>query len=131
MIGIGGNGLIVIVTVIVSVHPKDEIPFIMYVDVTIGVAITLLPVEVLSPVDGIQVYMLAPFAVKFTESPIQIAGEAGVHVTVGKGLTTTVILVVFVHPKATTPIIVYVVVTIGLAVTALPAEALSPVEGVQ
>ncbi len=50
---------------------------------------------------------------------------------VGNGFTVTVVVVVFTHPNALVPVIVYVVVPVGLAVTLVPVVALKPVAGDQ
>ena len=51
--------------------------------------------------------------------------------TVGNGKTVTVAVAVFKQPLAAVPVIVYVVVVVGLAVTLAPVVALSPVLGDQ
>jgi len=43
----------------------------------------------------------------------------------------TVVVTVPVHPAALVPVIVYVVVVVGLAVTLVPVVALNPVAGDQ
>ena len=60
----------------------------------------------LNPVAGDQVYVEAPLAVKPTLEPMQIAGAAGVTVTVGRGFTVTVTVCVPVHPAAVVPVTV-------------------------
>jgi hypothetical protein len=66
-------------------------------------------------------------AVNVPEEPAQMV--IGVAATVGKGLTVTVTVVVFVQPEADVPETVYVVVEAGLAVTEAPVVALNPVDG--
>jgi hypothetical protein len=61
--------------------------------------------------------------------PLQIVGEAGVYVILGLGFTVTVTGLLRVQPFAPVPVIVYVVVTVGDAVTGLPVVALSAVAG--
>jgi hypothetical protein len=95
--------------------------------VLVGLAVTALPVVALNPVPGLHVYVLAPLAVKDVDEPEQIVCEATVKV--GVGLTVIVAVAVLVHPEADVPVTVYAVVTVGLAVTALPVVALNPVEG--
>jgi hypothetical protein len=53
------------------------------------------------------------------------------HVNVKPGLTVTTAVVVLVQVPPLEPIIVYVVVAAGLAVTAEPVVALNPVAGDQ
>ena len=62
--------------------------------------------------------------------PLQIADGVGT-VIVGVGFTVTVTVVLPEHPLKLIPVIVYVVVTKGLAVTIDPDVALNPVDGVQ
>jgi hypothetical protein len=58
---------------------------------------------------------------------MQIVGF-GETVITGIGLTVTVTCAVAVHPRAS-PVTVYVVVEVGLAVTDEPVVALNPVAG--
>ncbi len=62
-------------------------------------------------------------------APLQILGE--LTVIVGNGRTVTVVVVVFKQPLAAVPVIVYVVVVVGFAVTLTPVVALNPVLGDQ
>jgi hypothetical protein len=67
--------------------------------VTVGVAVTVPPVVALSPVPGLQLYVLAPLAFREVEPPTHIDGEF--TVTVGNGFTVTTAVVVPVHaPEA-------------------------------
>ena len=63
--------------------------------------------------------------------PAQIVPLAAAAVMLGRALTVTIEVAddVVAHPLMV-PVTVYVVVTVGDAVTALPVEALSPVAGV-
>ena len=70
--------------------------------------------------------MDAPAAFTVEELPIQIVGEF--TVTVGLGVTVTTEVTVPVQPPAV-PVIVYVVVVAGFAVTLTPVVALNPVPG--
>ena len=74
--------------------------------------------------------MFAPFAVSVTFCPIQIVDEDGDIVIVGNGLTVTVTCAVLVHVPLV-PVIVYVVVVVGFAVTVFPVVALNPAAGLQ
>jgi hypothetical protein len=87
----------------------------------------VLPVVALKPVPGLHVYVLAPLAVSDVELPAHIVAEG--TVTVGVGFTVIVAVAVVVHPAAEVPVMVYAVVEVGFAVTALPVVALSPVAG--
>jgi len=62
-------------------------------------------------------------------APLQILGE--LTVTVGNGKTVTTAVAVFKQPLAAVPVIVYVVVVVGFAVTLAPVVALKPVLGDQ
>ena len=50
---------------------------------------------------------------------MQIDGDAGEIVMLGTGLTTSVTVLLLVHPNAFTPITVYVVVIVGETTTEL------------
>ena len=79
------------------------VPTIVYVVVTVGLAVTLAPVVALNPVEGDQLYVVAPAEVKVVEAPLQIVGEF--TVTVGVGFTVTTEVTVPVQP-AVVPVIV-------------------------
>jgi hypothetical protein len=64
------------------------------------------------------------------DAPEQIATSVPA-LTVGNGFTVTVKVVVPLHPTPEVPVIVYVVVVVGLAVTDPPAVAERPVAGLQ
>jgi hypothetical protein len=113
--------------VIVFVQPFTAVPVIVYVVVVDGFAVTLAPVEALNPVLGDHEYVFAPLAVNVVFAPLQILGEFTARV--GKGKTVTILVIVFVQPFTAVPVIVYVVVVVGFAVTLAPVVALSPVLG--
>ena len=94
-----------------------------------GVAVTGLPVAELKLAAGLHTYVPAPPAARFVPAPAHSVTlpEA---VTVGRSFTVTVTDAVFVHPFASVPVTVYVVLTVGVAVTGVPVVALNPVEGV-
>ena len=94
-----------------------------------GVDVTEEPIVLLKSVAGLHKYVLAPFAVRVTDCPAQIAGGV-LTVTTGIRLTVTVTCAVAVQPSAS-PVTVYVVVEVGLAVTEEPVVALNPVAGLQ
>jgi hypothetical protein len=96
--------------------------------VTVGVAVTVPPVEELRVDDGDQVYVFAPLAFSVADAPLHIVGE--LTVTVGVGFTVTTAVAAAVHDPVV-PTTVYVVVTVGLAVTFAPVVALKPVDGDQ
>lgn len=95
--------------------------------VVLGLAITFGPVDVFNDADGLQVYALAPPAVKAILCPPQMV-SSGVTKNVGDGFTVSVNWVVDEHPFAL-PVTVYVVVDVGLAVTLEPVVALSDAAG--
>lgn len=74
--------------------------------VTVGSADTVAPVVVFNPVDGDQVYELAPLAVTVVVFPIQIAGELGKKVKLGAGLTVTTTVCDLEQPFAFVPVTV-------------------------
>jgi hypothetical protein len=69
----------------------------------------------------------APVAARVVEAPAQIVTSVPAF-TVGNGFTVRVLLTVPEQPLAV-PVIVYVVVVIGDAITVAPVVALRPVEG--
>jgi len=122
-------GLTVTLIVLLPLQPP-EIPEIVYVVVEPGLAVTVATLVALNPVAGLQVYVVAPLAVKLIPvPPIQIFAEGGVMVTVRDEPTTTLTVWVPVQPAALVPVTVYVVVTPGLAITVAPVVPLNPVAG--
>lgn len=71
-----------------------------------GDAVTVEPVEELSPVEGDQLYVAAPLAVSATDPPKQIVGALGETATPGNGLTVTVTVAVLVQPFDPVPVTV-------------------------
>lgn len=94
----------VTVAVAVAVHPAAEVPVMVYVVVTVGLALTELPVDALSEEAGVHVYVLAPPAVSVAPLPGHIVAEF--TVIVGVGLTVTVDEAVVVHPATEVPVMV-------------------------
>jgi hypothetical protein len=74
---------------------------------------------------------VAPLAVSVVLLPLQMAEDPATAVTVGFVLTVTVTCAVFLHPFASVPVTVYVVVPAGVAVTVVPVVADNPVAGLQ
>ena len=107
-------------------HPFKS-PTTVYVVVVTGFAVTEVPVELLSVVEGLQVYVFAPLAVRVVLCPMHT--DAGGTVTFGWPAMVTVTCAVAVHPSAS-PVTVYVRVDAGVAVTVAPAVELNPVAGV-
>ena len=124
-----GSALTVTVSDAVFVQPFAAVPVTVYVVVTVGVAVTGVPVVALKPVAGPHTYVAAPPALSEVELPMQLLTLPEV-VTVGSGLTVTVTLPVLVQPPASVPVTVYVIVTVGVAVTEAPVVALNAVDGV-
>jgi hypothetical protein len=122
-------GLTFTVTTVVEVQPP-VVPVTVYVVVTVGLATGLAILVALSPVAGLQLYVVAPLAVSPTLLPLHIPGLAGITVTVGVGFTVTVIIWVPLQVPVV-PVTVYVVVAIGLAFTVVPTVALNPAAGAQ
>jgi hypothetical protein len=87
-------------------------------------------VVALNPVEGLQLYVLAPDAVSVVLPPWQAVGGLAVTVTLGKGKTVSVSVEVFVQPFASVVVTVYVVVAVGNAVGFAAVVLLNPVEGV-
>ena len=87
-------------------------------------AITLDAVEEFNVAEGLQVYVLAPVTLSVVDCPVQME-SSGVIVREGGGLTVTVTCCDAVQPKLSVPVIVYVVVESGVAVTFEPVEELN------
>ena len=105
VIEITGTWLTVTVTLVVLVHPADEVAVIEYVVVMVGEAVTLEPVTLLNPVAGDQEYVFPPAAESTVEEPLQIVGDDGLTVIVGSGSTVTVTLAFAVQPAEEVPVI--------------------------
>lgn len=73
--------------------------------------------------------MLAPLAPIVVDEPLQIADAPTEVLMVGSGFTVMVRVAVLTQPLALVPLTVYVVVTVGEAVTFAPVVTLSPVDG--
>jgi hypothetical protein len=84
-----------------------------------------------NPVEGVQVKVLVPLAIKSILPPSHTAGFAGDTVIAGLLITVTTTVVDAVQPLALVPTGVYVVVTLGDAVTVAPVELFNPVDGDQ
>ena len=93
----------------------------------VGFAVTLAPVVEFRAVDGLHVYVFAPPAVSTVDCPSQIVGDGETAIT-GNRLTVTVTCAVAVHPFRS-PVMVYVMVAAGLAVTFEPVVELNAVAG--
>lgn len=124
------GGLLTVTTTVLAVatHPLAEVPFKVYVMVTVGLAVTLAPVVALKAVLGVHVYVLAPLPVKVVEPPEHIVDGAAEAVNVGVAFTVNTTVPVALHPEVV-PVTVYVWVVPGFAVTGVPIVALSPVDG--
>lgn len=63
--------------------------------------------------------------------PAHSVVDPALTVTLGWGLTVTVVVAVLVHPFVAVPVTVYVVVVVGDAITVAPVVTFSPVPGDQ
>ena len=75
--------------------------------------------------------MLAPVAPMVVDDPLHIDDAPIDVLIVGSGFTVMVRVAVFTQPLALVPLTVYVVVTVGEAVTFAPVVTLRPVDGDQ
>ena len=114
--------------VAVEVQPFAAVPVTVYVVDMAGDAVTFAPEEALNPDVGSQLYVVPPLAASGVDPEGQMFMDVGVTATVGEAFTVTVIVCVDVQLPLE-PVIVYVVVTVGDAVTTAPVAALSPVAG--
>jgi len=88
----------VIVILSVFVQPPAPVPVTVYVVVTVGLAVTFVPIVALNPAAGDQLYVVAPVAViVFPAPPEHIVALFGIMLTVGVGLTTTVTVWLSLH----------------------------------
>jgi hypothetical protein len=98
--------------------------------VVVGVAVTDVPVVALRPADGLQLYADPPVALRLVELPLQIVVGPDVIDTPPPVPTVMVCNKVLEQPDDTDmPVIVYVVVTVGVAVTVAPVVAESEAPG--
>ena len=100
----------------------------LYVELIVGLAVTDEPVVALNPVEGVQVQVVPPVAVKMVLLPLHIGAGVGA-VIVGRGFTATITVVVFIQIPSV-PVIVQVELIVGSAVTDEPVVLLKPVDGV-
>jgi hypothetical protein len=98
-----GNGFTVTVEVACAVQ-LPILPITVYTVVLAGVAITVLPVVALKPVDGLHANVEAPPAFKVTEPFAHIVPLF--TLTDGLGETVTEHVVVFTHPLTSVPVTV-------------------------
>lgn len=82
----------------------------------------------LNPVEGLQLYVVAPLAVKLVEFPAQIVALA--TVMVGFDITVTVEVAVA-EQLPLVPLMVYICVEAGLAFTVEPVLAFKEAAGLQ
>ena len=115
-----GDGLTVTVATAVAVHPV--VPVTVYVVVVVNTGVVTLAVL---PIFGLQLYVVAPSAIKVAVVPEQILGEF--TVTTGGAVTVTVATADLVQPFAV-PVTVYVVVVVKAGVVTL---AVPPILGLQ
>src|SRR5258708_4258089 len=100
----------------------------VYVVVAFGFAVTFAPIVELKPVAGVQLYVVAPFAVSVAVCcPAQML--ALLTEIVGVETTVTVDVAVFLQLFVFVPVTVYTVVVFGFAVTMLPFAELKLPEG--
>ena len=103
----------VIVRVAVLLQPLALVPVTVYVVVTDGIQFIGVPLDALRPVVGDHEYVEPPVAVSDVELPNHTIVVVLPAVIVGRAFTVTALVVVFTHPLASVPVIVYVVVTVG------------------
>jgi hypothetical protein len=73
--------------------------------------------------------VVAPLAVNVVEAPKQMGFADAEMLTVGPGFTVIRAEDELVHPVASVPVTIYVVVVAGVAITVAPVVAVSPAAG--
>lgn len=99
-----GKEFTVIATVLLLIHPAVEVAATEYVVLTVGLAVTVAPVETFNPVAGFHVYVFDPEAVSVVLDPVHKVAEAGEIVITGEVFTFTVIVFVVIQPVALLPV---------------------------
>jgi len=123
-----GTGFTVMITLAVPLHP-DDVPVTVYVVLTAGLAMTVVPLVVFKPVAGDHKYSEAPDAFSATLAPEQIGeGNEGAIFTIRFELIFTTTVAEEEQPDDV-PVTVYVVLTDGLAVTFAPEVVFKPEPG--
>jgi hypothetical protein len=93
----GGAGRSFTLTVMVVEQASGSMAVMVYTVVVVGLAITVEPIVVFSPVDGDQLYPVAPVTCSVVLNPVHM--ETLLFPTAfGVGLIETVLLAVPVHP---------------------------------
>ena len=111
-----GFGSTVTVVVTGVAEQLALLPFKVYIVVAEGLTFIVLPVRF----PGLQVYVLAPLAVKVAEFPLQIVAE--LTDSTGLGMTVTVAVTGVAEQLALLPFSVYIVVAAGLTVIMFPLK---------
>ena len=84
-----GAELILTIQDAVFEHPFASVHVTVYVVAIVGFAVGLEIVTELKPEEGLQEYVVPPFAVSETLEPEQVEETGGVILAVGSGLTIT------------------------------------------
>jgi hypothetical protein len=124
-----GLAFTVTLTVFCEEHPL-VVPVMVYVVVTVGLAVIVDAVVLLRPAAGDQEYAVAPPANKEVEEPVQMEVLL-LEVKVGAEFTVIAIVLLPVHPAADVPLMVYVILDVGEAVTVEPVLVFKAVLGDQ
>jgi hypothetical protein len=98
-----GKELTVTVTLVEFEQPLPSTPETVYMLVRAGVAVTVVPVVALRPLDGDHVYRIAPKEVSDTEPPAHTAGAAGVIRMEGNAFTFKFTELLAVQPLTSVP----------------------------
>ena len=85
-----GLGFTFIIANVVSLQ-FPVVPMIVYVVVTVGLAVTVDPVVALNPLAGVQIYVVPPVAVRDTEPPPHIVCGAFANTSIGVELFTVTV----------------------------------------
>jgi hypothetical protein len=87
-------------------HPLASVPVTVYAILEVGLAVTDDPLVAERPVEGDQLYVDPPDAVKVVDDPEQTVNDDAAIVIVGFGFTLTATVDELVHPLPSVPVTV-------------------------
>lgn len=118
-----------IVKLALSLHPPTDVATTVYVVVVAGLAVTEEPVVELKPVEGLQLYVVAPLAFTIVDPPAQIEDESAT--TLNAIIPTFIVTESVLLHVPFVPVTVYVIVLPGFAVGFGQLVHVNPALGLQ